>query len=296
MFDGGRSVAAALGIVTPSRTRGRAISGAVAGVLDAVSYLGVRPFRATARTTRRLMAFGLIVLATTLTKFARSRAVVHPLIWGQIRRAGVGLLPFVGVLSVMTGFVLIGQTAALLGQVGAAKLLGPVLVVGLFRELAPLATALLVLMRIGTATVVELATMRATGEVEALEALNIDPIHFLVMPRVLGLALSVFCLTVYFLIGSLLSGYFFCFVQQLPLTPTEYLDQIAQALEWQDLLLLVLKTIGFGAAMAVITCYQGLARPLGLEQVPEATTRAVTHTVMACVVLDMSFLALYLLL
>ena len=273
---------------------GLTLGRALARFLDSVTDLGVRPLRAANITIRRLLAFGLIVLATTLTKFTRSRGVVHPLIWGQIRRAGVGLLPFIGVLSAVTGFVLIGQTASLLRQVGAEKMLGPVLVVSLFRELAPLATAFLVLLRVGTATVVELATMRATGEVEALEALSIDPIHFLVMPRVLGLAISVFCLTVYFLIGSLLSGYLFCFLQQLPLTPMDYVDRIAQALGWEDFLVLLLKTLGFGSAIAVITCYQGLARPLRLEQVPEATTRAVTQAVMVCVALDVACLVLYL--
>lgn len=276
--------------------RGGRFAGAATRALDVVTDLGVRPLRATSRTTRRLIAFGLIVLVTTLTKLMRSRTVVHPLIWGQIRRAGLGLLPFIGVLSLMTGFVLIGQTAALFRQVGADKLLGPVLVVGLFRELAPLATALLVLLRVGTATVVELATLRVTGEVEALEALNIDPVHFLVMPRVLGLGVSVFCLTIYFLIGSLLSGYLFCFLQQLPLTPSDYLDLFVQSLDWEDFLLLFLKTVGFGTAIAVITCYQGLARPLRLEQVPEAVTRAVTHTIMVGVLLDAFFLGLYLML
>lgn len=278
----------------PEPRRLPAFASACARTFEAASDLGVRPLRATHQTIRRLLAFGLIVLSTTLTKFTRSRAVIHPLIWGQIRRAGVGLLPFIGALSAVTGFVLIGQAATLLRQVGAEKMLGPVLVISLFRELAPLVTAFLVLLRVGTATVVELATMRATGEVEALEALSIDPIHFLVMPRVLGLATSVFCLTVYFLIGALLSGYLACFLQQLPMPPFEYMDRVAQALGWEDFLLLILKTLGFGSAIAIITCYQGLARPLRLDQVPDATTRAVTQTVLVCVSLDVVFLLLYL--
>lgn len=263
--------------------------------LDAVTGLGVRPLRAATETGRRILAFGLIVLATTLTKFGRSRSVVHPLILDQVRRAGIGLLPFIGALALATGFVLVGQAAALLRQIGAGEMLGPLLVTALFREIAPLATALLVLLRVGTATVVELATIRATGEVEALEALHIDPIHYLVMPRVLGLAVSVFCLTVYFLLGSFASGYLFCFLQELPLAPLEYIDQIAQALRWEDFLLLLLKTTAYGTVIATVTCYQGLARPLRLEQVPDATTRAVTQSVLVCVALDLAFLGVYLL-
>ncbi len=262
--------------------------------VDASLDLAARPIRTAARLTRRLVAFALIVLATTVTKFGHARTAVHPLIWSQVRYGGVRLLPFVGLLSLATGFVLIAQTVVLLRQFGAENMLGTFLVVALFRELAPLATALLVLMRVGAATVVELATMRATGEVEALEALSIDPVHFVVMPRVIGLAVSVFCLTVYFLIGAILSGYLFCFLQQIPLAFFDYLNRLTRALSWQDFLLLMLKSAAFGAAVAIITCYQGLARPLRLEQLPEATTRAVTQCVVVCVILDAVFVALYL--
>lgn len=254
-----------------------------------------RPVRGAARMSRRLLAFALIVLATMVTKFGRARAVVHPLIWGQIRYAGVRLLPFVSLLAVVTGYVLIGQTVTLLRQFGAQEMLGTVLVVTLFRELAPLTAVLLVLLRVGTATVVELATMRATGEVEALEALSIDPVHLIVIPRVIGLAVSVFCLTVYFLIGALVSGYIFCFLQPTPVALSEYLTQISRALASEDFLLLFLKSAAFGASVAVITCYQGLARPLRLEQLPEATTRAVTHSLIVCVILDVAFVSTYLL-
>lgn len=264
----------------------------VDGVLD----VGVRPIWAAASTVKRLAAFGLIVLATVLTKLGRARRVVHPLILGQVRCAGVQILPFVGLLAVVTGLVLIGQTITLLRQIGAEGILGTVLVVALFRELAPLATALVVLLRVGTATVVELATMRATGEVEALEALSIDPVHFLVVPRVVGMAVSVFCLTVYFLIGAILGGYVFCFVQQLPLSLGDYLGQLARALRWEDFLLLVLKTFALGASLAVITCYQGLSRPLRLHQVPDAAARAVSQSLLTWVVIDLTFLGVYLLL
>lgn len=254
----------------------------------------VAPLRAAGRTARRLSAFALIVLATTLTKFNRARAVVHPLIWAQVRQAGVAQFPFVALLSVVTGFVVIGQSVALLRQIGAQDMLGTVLVVVLFRELAPLATALVVLLRVGTATVVELATLRATGEVEGLEALSIDPVHFLVVPRVIGLAASVFCLTVYFLIGAIFSGYAFCFIQQLPLSLGDYLNQLARALVWQDFVMLLAKSTLYGSSLAIITCYQGLSRPLRLEQVPEAASRAVTHSLIVCLGLDLAFLGLYL--
>jgi phospholipid/cholesterol/gamma-HCH transport system permease protein len=188
----------------------------------------------------------------------------------------------------------IGQTVSLLNRVGAQEYAGMVMVTVIVRELGPLVTALLVLARVGTMIVIELSTNRATGEVEALEALGIDPIHFLVMPRVLGLAASIFSLTVYMILVALFSGYLFAFVQDVPLTPGQYLDQLAASLQWQDFALLALKTLSFGSIISVITCYQGLARPVRLEEVGQVTSNAVVSSVVGCVLLDALFIVVYL--
>jgi phospholipid/cholesterol/gamma-HCH transport system permease protein len=248
------------------------------------------------RTIHGLGAFALIAFGVTATKFWKASSVVHPMISNQIARAGVRLLPMVTFLAFALGLVVIGQTVSLLNRVGAENYAGLVMVTAIVRELGPLVTALLVLARVGTANVIELSTNRATGEVEALEALGIDPIHYLVMPRVLGLAISIFSLTVYMIIVALLSGYLFAFVQDVPLQPGEYFDQLAGALRWEDFVLLALKTISFGTIIAIVTCYQGLARPVRLNEVAEVTTRAVVESVILCVVLDSLFIVVYLLL
>ena len=162
------------------------------------------------------------------------------------------------------------------------------------RELGPLCAALVVLARVGAGYVIELGTARALGQVEALEALCIDPVHYLVLPRMIGLALAIFSLTAYFIIITLVSGYVFAFVQDVPLLPGDYFKQLATALTWQDFALLALKTCSFGIIIAVVSCYQGLAQPLRLEEVSRATSRAVVQSVVACVFLDALFLLVYL--
>ena len=246
------------------------------------------------RTIHGLGAFALITVGVTLTKFWKASGVVHPLISAEIHRAGVRLLPMISFLAFALGLVVIGQTVSLLNRVGAENYLGIVMVTVVVRELGPLATALLVLARVGTAIVIELSTSRATGEVEALEALGIDPIHYLVMPRVLGLAISIFALTVYLIIMALLSGYLFAFIQDVPLRPGEYFSQLANSLGYPDFILLALKTVTFGAVIAVVTSYQGLARPVRLDEVADVTTRAVVQSVIACVVFDALFILVYL--
>ena len=216
------------------------------------------------------------------------------MIFAQVGRAGLKLLPMVSFLAMALGLVVIGQTVSLLNRVGAQEYAGIVMVTVIVRELGPLVTALLVLARVGTAIVIELSTNRATGEVEALEALGIDPIHFLVMPRVLGLAISIFSLTVYMIIVALLSGYLFAFLQDVPLQPGEYFNQLVSSLRWEDFALLALKTVSFGVIIAIVTCYQGLARPLRIEEVRDVTTSAVVESVVACVLLDALFIIVYL--
>jgi phospholipid/cholesterol/gamma-HCH transport system permease protein len=246
------------------------------------------------RTVHGLGAFGLITIAVTGTKFWKASGLIHPMIFAEIHRAGVRLLPMVSFLAFALGLVVIGQTVSLLNRIGAQNYAGIVMVTVIVRELGPLVTALLVLARVGTVIVIELSTNRATGEVEALEALGIDPIHFLVMPRVLGLAISIFALTVYMIIVALLSGYLFAFIQDVPLRPGEYFNQLTASLRWQDFVLLALKTISFGTVIAIVTCYQGLARPVRIGEVAEVTSNAVVESVIACVVLDSLFIIVYL--
>jgi len=245
-------------------------------------------------TLQGIGAFALITVGVMITKFGRASQVIRPLIRREVTRSGVRLLPLFIFLSAALGLLVIGQMVSWLSRVGAVDYLGTVMVVVVVRELGPLITALLVLARIGTANVVELGTARATGEVEALESLGIDPVHYLVVPRVVGMALGTFALTVYLILGALISGYIWAFLQDVPLRPDQYLEQLAAALTWVDFAFLALKTAGFGAIIAVVTCYHGLAQPLRLEEVSPATVHAVAQAVVACVLLDALFIILYL--
>jgi phospholipid/cholesterol/gamma-HCH transport system permease protein len=133
------------------------------------------------------------------------------------------------------------------------------------------------------------------GEVEALEALGIDPVHYLVVPRVIGMALGVFALTVYLILGAVLSGYLWAFIQEVPLRPGDYFRQLGGALSGLDFALLAIKTLAFGFIIALVTCYHGLAQPLRLEEVSRATVSAVAQSVIACVLIDALFITIYLL-
>lgn len=245
-------------------------------------------------TIQGLGAFALITLGVMLKKFGAAPRVLRPLVLRETSRAGVRLLPMFLFLAAALGLVIIGQTVSWLNKFQLIDYLGTIMVTVVVRELGPLIAAVLVLARIGTANVVELGTARAMGEVEALEALGIDPIHYLVVPRVVGMTAGIFCLTIYLILGAVGSGYLWAFLQNVPLRPGEYFRELTGALSGMDFGLLALKSISFGFIISIVTCYHGLAQPLRLEEVSRATVRAVAQCVIGCVFVDAIFIVAYL--
>ena len=276
-------------ISPPSRTTGTT-EGSVGGSGWLAAFVGEW------RSLTRLGAFILITLATAVRRYRDNSQVIRPQVLGEIHRCGVRLLPIVGFLGVVLGIVFVGQTVSLMEQVGASNFMGTLMVTVFLREMAPMIAGLLVLARVGTASVVELGTARALGEVEALEVLGIDPIHYLVVPRVVGFAAAVVSLTAYLILISLGSGYVFAYARGLKASPMEFFTAIAGAMTAMDFPLLVLKTLLFGALTGWVICYQGLARPMTLEEVGPATTRTVAVCVVGCLMLDALFITVYLLL
>jgi phospholipid/cholesterol/gamma-HCH transport system permease protein len=221
--------------------------------------------------------------------------VIHPRIRQEIHRSGVAMVPMFILVALGLGFLVVGQTVSALTKVGAMDYFSSTMVIVVVRELGPLLTAMLLLARVGAAHVIELGTARALGEVEALEALGIDPVHYLIVPRVLGMMAGMFCLTIYLILGALASGYLCAFLQGVDLSPGDYVRQLAGALSWLDFVLLALKTVIFGFVIAVVACYHGLAQPLRIQDVSRVAVRAVTQGVIACVLIDLIFIVLYLL-
>ena len=243
--------------------------------------------------TRGLGALTLITLGVAVTKWRTSPKVIHPMVRRQISKSGFDLLPMILFLALALGMAVIGQSVILLNRYGAQNFLGVVMVSVIVRELGPLLAALLVLARIGTANVVELGTARALNEVEALEAVGIDPVHYLILPRVIGISLAVFALTMYLIFFALLSGYLFAFLEGVPLLPGDYFRELSNALMWQDFVLLGLKTLSFGCLVAMVTCFHGLSQRLRLEHVSRETTSAVARCVVGVILVDAIFIIVY---
>ena len=152
----------------------------------------------------------------------------------QVYFTDLEALPFLGLLALLLGFTVIAQSLPQLQGVGAHALIGKILVISIVRELGPLITAMVAITRSGTAMAAQMATNRITGEVEALESMGVDIFHYLVVPRVLGSIISLFCMVVFFDVIALVGGFL---VASTRLTmPFElYLEYIFESLNHLDL-------------------------------------------------------------
>ena len=258
-----------------------------------IDNVGERALRSPAGFWSRVQ-FGRAAIAATYHVPKVERAALRSATAMQIWRCGVRQLPLVSFVGLALGVLVIGQAVSLLQQVSAQRYMGTVMVTVVLRELGPLLTAFLVAARPGTAAVVELGALQFAGKVEQVDRLDLRSLRELVAPRVKGLAVAGFCLTIYLIAVALACGYLMAFVQGVPLRLTEYAGQLAEAMHWLDFVLIALKAALFGMVIAVVSCYHGLERMLRIEELPAATTRAVVEGLGACVLLDALFLLGYL--
>lgn len=210
------------------------------------------------------------------------------------RACGAGLLPpyrfrlllkhmhFVGVQSItiviitglFTGMVFAIQAEIGFSQFGANGLIGGIVALSLTRELSPVLTALMVNGRVGSSMAAELGTMRVTEQVDALESMAIDPLQFLVAPRLLASLIMVPALTMVFnTIG--LAGCWYVAVKQLQVPEGGFWNRIYWFVDEDDILGGCLKAAVFGFILASVGCYQGFHTRGGAEGVGRATTAAV---------------------
>lgn len=225
----------------------------LAGVLGTTLFLGAQPGR-WRRTVRRV--------------FAR-----------QLLFSGVESVRFILIVAVLVGISVVVQLGVWTGKLGQSQTLGQLLVLVVARELGPLFANFVLIVRGGSAIATELGLMKVGGEVRVLEAQGLEPLLLLVMPRVLALAVSAFCLTVIFVLVAFASGYGFgAFIGQANVGPVEFLNSVFQAVRPWDAIGFLVKCLLPALLTAVICCTEGLSVEGGVTQVPLAAKRALARS------------------
>ncbi len=235
--------------------------------------------RRKAGSVRDLVAVTATVLAVSVRRRTWSRTVRNVLA-RQILFTGFNAVGFISVLAFLVGISIVVQAQVWLTRVGQSALLGPVLVMVVVREVAPLLVNFVVIGRSGTAMAIELGNMNVSGEVRVLDAMGLDPFVYLVIPRVLGMALSVFCLAIVFVVVSFISGYLFGALMGAHTGhPAVFVSSVFRSVRPADVVNLLSKTLVSGLLTGAICCMEGLSVERAVTEVPQATTRAVVRSI-----------------
>jgi len=251
------------------------------------------------RLGEAVIAFGGSAVYLTSVMCAVAMLAIQPRRWRrtirqifarQLLETGVNSIAPVGLVALLIGILVVMQAQLWLGKFGHTEWLGPILVVVVVRELAPLLTSLVVIIRCGSVMTSELATMTAAGQVRMLDAQGIDPLIYLVMPRVTAMVISTFCLTIMFIVFSIVSGYLFSFTLGLRvLAPEIFMDQVLRALQLKDVLNLLVTSLVPSLLTGVICCSEGLRCSLTSATVPNATRLALSQSTVGLFLVSVPF-------
>jgi len=220
---------------------------------------------------------------------------LHPytrkVIWSntvkQILFTGVDGLFVISSVSALLGMVIIIQAYTLLPGLGG-DLVASLLVLVIVRELGPILTAFIIIGRSGTAVATEIGNMKVSHEIDALHSMGIDPIRFIVAPRLLGMIISMSLLGIYFDVVGILGGFVVAQLQ-INLPFDTFLQNMLQAIRIEDIYIGLVKNAFFGIAISIVSCYQGMQVRISITEVPQRTTKAVVGSIFFCFFFNIIF-------
>ena len=210
----------------------------------------------------------------------------------EMVKAGYNSVPIVAVISFFVGIILALQAAYQLKRVGALIYVANLVGVSLTRELSPILTAIIVSGRSGSAFAAEIGSMKAAEEVDALVTMGINPVRFLVSPKLLALMVMVPALTILSDIIGILGG-FLLSVSVLEINSYNYYQQTLNALLVKDVFTGLVKAWAFGIVITIVGAYQGFKVEGGAEEVGRRTTSSVVISIFLVIVFDLFFTTLF---
>ncbi len=219
-------------------------------------------------------------LAWVLTRWPRSAVI-----WPNLYQIGVLSLPVVMVTGGFIGMVLAIQTYDQLRLMHMESHLGSVINVAIVKELGPVLAATMLAGRVGSSIAAELGTMRVTEQIDALEALGADAVQYLVVPRFVGCVLLIPLLTIVADTMGILCGWIFS-ITVLGINSHFYWMHTYDYITLFDIYTGIIKSIFFGAAIALIACYGGFHARAGAEGVGTAATQTFVYSFVAILFLD----------
>jgi phospholipid/cholesterol/gamma-HCH transport system permease protein len=208
-------------------------------------------------------------------------------IFDQFFEIGNASLLMVCILSLFIGGVIALLTGPVLVERGLANSVGGLVGLSMCKELAPVMMSILIAGRIGSSMAAEIGSMRVYQEIDALRTMNINPIHYLVLPRLVAIAVALPLLVVFSILvgwggGALVSAT----NHQIAVSFGSFFENLREVVEYNDVANGLLKSFVFALVIGVVSCHQGLVTIGGPRGIGRSVTKAVVNCIVLIVILD----------
>lgn len=229
----------------------------------------------------RMVGFLYIIFSVAWRHRKDGRKVVFQDVISQIYFTGVQSMPLVFIVALLLGGLLIIQSAEYITSVGE-EFFGTMVNVIIIRELGSLLTAIIVLLRSGAAVATEMGYMAVLKETKGIEMMGINPVHYLALPRVIGISISMICLFVCFSIISILGGMLLTWMIT-NLEMSNLIKELSQSIGAVDLFVGMIKSLFFGIFVSLVSLYHGFNAAGALTSIPPRVSRAMVEGLILCI-------------
>ncbi|MBF0117299.1 MAG: ABC transporter permease [Desulfobacterales bacterium] len=229
-----------------------------------------------------LFIFGCKIISGFLDSSKDGKALVHQIAIEQIYFTAVQALYIIITIALIVGSLVIWQFEKIAGQYDA----GRAVIILVIKELGPIITAIIIILRSATAVTVEISYMNILNEIDAIEMLGIDPIRVICIPRFIGITSAVVCLIIVFDIAAILGGYFIVWIMGY-IQASDFLWQIVKAITVKDIVSVVVKGVCFGIIITLISMFHGLKSKRQITDIPIKTSKASIDCFFACIIINL---------
>lgn len=238
------------------------------------------------------LAFFWVCLKVMVRHRSEGRHVGARVLVQQVYFTGVQSLELVTFFALLFGVIMVVQGFTLLSSIGAQESLATFLIAILLRELGPLLTAIIVVLRSGSAIALEIGYMNVLGEIEGLEMQGIPTLHFLFVPRLLGVTISVVCLVIVFDLIAIAGGFFAAWILT-DVNVWNLLHDLAASISRNDFIIVLAKALCFGVIIPVVCMYNGFLAKTAITSIPPRVSRALVDCLLYCVFFSVIITAAY---
>jgi phospholipid/cholesterol/gamma-HCH transport system permease protein len=208
-------------------------------------------------------------------------------VFDQLFEIGNASLLMACILSLFIGGVIALHTGTELAERGLSSVIGGLVGLSICKELAPTMMAILISGRIGSSMAAEIGSMQVYQEIDALRTMNINPIHYLVLPRVMAVSIALPLLVVFsILVGWLGGALVAIYNDRIAVNPTVFFGNLRQVVDLVDVLGGLFKSLVFAVVIGVVSCHQGLDTQGGPRGIGRSVTKAVVNCIIVILILD----------